>query len=135
MSGSSSSSSSTAGSVTDSSVESTHIAAIIVCTLIGLTALCYVIYRLTQRYCPNMLLAITPQDTTRPLARATSQQHDEYGTRAAEMASHMAADSKTQQLVDKKGDSHTLDMPAASPLSVNEQWTVRDAPAEDEDTA
>ena len=128
--------SSTAVQHNDSSVESGHIAAIIVCMLIGLIALCYVIYRLTQRYCPNMLLAITPQDNARPLARLSSDdsQQCEYERQAAEMAAHMAADDNAEQ--GKKSDSHVLDMAgAASPLSINEQWTIRDAPAEDEDVA
>ena len=128
----SSASSSTAVQATDSSVESGHIAAIIVCILVGLTLLCYAVYRLAQRYCPNMLLAITPHDNHRPLARHSATTHSDYEQHAAQMAAHMAAvDGKAQY--DKKPDSHGIDI--ASPLSVNEQWTVRDAPAEDEDNA
>jgi len=112
----------------DSSVDSGHVAAIIVCMLIGLVVLCYGIYRLAKRYCPNMLLAMSPQDNSPRLARSSSAQQIDYNTQ------HTAATDKAQQQeVDKKGDSHAIEMP--SPLSINEQWTIRDAPAEDEDTA
>ena len=111
----------------DSSVESGHIAAIVVCIFIGLTAVCYAIYRLSKRYCPNMLDAITPQE--HPSQHAlTQKQHSEYEQRVTEMAAHMASGDKAEQT--KKADSHVVDV--ASPLSANEQWTVRDAPAEDE---
>ena len=134
MSSSGTTVSSTAGNYPDSSVESGHIAAIIVGILVGLTILCYAVYRIAQRYCPNLLLAITPQDNARPLARAAHSQQSDYDSRAAEMAAHMAAADRKSAHSDKKADSHAIDMPAvASPLSVNEQWTVRDAPAEDED--
>ena len=121
--------------VTDSSVESGHIAAIIVGVLLGLTLLCYITYRLAQRYCPNLLQAITPQDSPRPLNQASFQQQKERERRAdTEMAAQSAAEDRAQ--LDKKGNSHAEDMAAAaSPLSVNEQWTVRVTPAEEEDAA
>ena len=118
---------STAVQHVDSSVESGHIAAIIVCIFIGLTAVCYAIYRLSKRYCPNMLDAITPQEHP-TLAVHSAKQQSEYEQRATEMASHMAAGDKAERA--KKSDSHVVDV--QSPLSANEQWTVRDAPAEDE---
>ena len=136
----SSSSSSTGHHANDSSVDSGHIAAIIVCMLIGLVILCYAIYRLAKRYCPNMLLAITPQDSQRTLTRDATKEQSEYEQHAAEMAAHMAAADKHQQQqkqADKeKGDNHTVDMDAAAfPLSINEQWTVRDEAAHDEEMA
>ena len=133
------SSSSTGVQSGDSSVESGHIAAIIVCMLLGLIVFIYATYRLAKRYCPNMLLAITPQDTHPTLTRSASKQQvnsNEYEQQAAEMAAHMASADKQQQAAGKKADSHVMDIePAASPLSINEQWTVRDEAAHDEDTA
>lgn len=100
--------------------EDNKIAAIVICTLIGAVFVLFVLYKLTQRFCPSFVNAFQSEsssDSTVP-----SAYHEQQSTTKNEEWEPEKRDQKMHK--GKSGGTVDIELEGNS-LSNNEQWTVR----------